>query len=107
MAASIPSAEAVVLILTSCTAGPAGRPGWSEIHHRATRFAAPHPTHLGHRQIEDALGHGLGERPGACANGGLGPPRPPGARAAASAAVHEQAVDRVWYRVERGLNSRK
>jgi hypothetical protein len=40
MAAIIPSAEAVVLILTSCTAGGFGSRGWSQIDGRGLRAAA-------------------------------------------------------------------
>src|SRR5579859_507077 len=99
MADSIPSAEAVVLILTSCTVwqGPPAR--WSEIRRPGGQFRG--------RQVEHAVRGGLGQLDGPGARRRPGPPGPPRARAAAAAAVDEYPVDRVGRRVERGLHPGK
>src|SRR5215472_10277349 len=99
MADSIPSAEAVVLILTSCTVGGVPLARWSEISRPGGQ--------LGVRQVDGPERGGLGQFNRPRARGRLRPPGPPGPRATAAAAVDEHAVDRIGYRVECRLHPRQ
>src|SRR5215467_319462 len=99
MADSIPSADAVVLILTSCTVrhGPLAR--WSEIRRPGGQF--------GGRQIERALGGRLGQLHRSGASRWLRAPWPPGSGATAAASIDKHAVHRIGRRVERRLHPRQ
>src|SRR6266704_552147 len=96
MADSIPSAEAVVLMLTYCTVwcGPSAR--WSEIRRPAAQFRRG--------QVKHALCGRLGQLERARARGRPRPPWPPGSRSAAAPAVDQHSVDRVGRRVQRRLH---
>src|SRR5215475_15585519 len=108
MADSIPSAEAVVLILTSCTAGGAGRSGWSQIGGGAASCLSRRtPAEFGNGEVKDALCNRLWQLE--CAGPGrrLRTPRRSRSRATTSSAVYKQAVHRVRHRVKRRPDARQ
>src|SRR6266700_6898384 len=96
MADSIPPAEAVVLILTSCTVWCEPPARWSEIRRPAAQFRGA--------EVENALRGRLGQLDRPRAGGRPRPPGPPGARSAAAPTVDQHPVDRVGRRVQRRLH---